>query len=384
MVQGIVSPAFIEAPPITARPGELLDAATVHEGLGWLEPSGIFESYNCLTTDSVPLWPCPAVTLTAPAASAPATATTGGTVPAGTYRAVITAYNSRGETLKSSEVSQVTTGATSTVTWSWLAVAGASGYKVYVTNGAPGTENSYVTIVGQPNTFTVMTSYPWVGAQPGTPPTANGAIVPQTKNFGAPGWIDGIRFAVYAGSKCKMTDAAHSKSEVEAAFLAAESVGVARALMTNRLVGGSGFPATLDLSGAGNVNPAEGLALLENWAADNYAGVPTIHVGRGIGTLLFAQRSLVRDGNVFMSQQGSKVASDGGYGNPNLAPGGANAAAGFSWMYATGEVVVARGDMISQVTIDQVTNDVVVLVERPYVAAVDCFSVAVKVTTDLS
>jgi hypothetical protein len=53
-------------------------------------------------------------------------------------------------------------------------------------------------------------------------------------------------------------------------------------------------------------------------------------------------------------------------------------------MYATGEVVVARGDMISQVTIDQVTNDVVVLVERPYVAAVDCFSVAVKVTTDLS
>jgi hypothetical protein len=383
MTTGTLTPTRIDVPPITARPGELLDVATVHEGLGWLDPSGIAESYNCLFTDSVAAWPCPATMLGAPVQTASSTATTGGTIPAGTYRFVVTAVNGRGETLKSNEISQVTTGTTSRVTVNWNTLSGATGYRIYGTNGASGTQNAYYEASGAAVSL-VLSAWPGAGVQSGTPPTTSTATVSVTKTFKVPGWMDGVRFAVYGGAKCKPvgSELGHSLSEVERAFLANESVGVERALMTQRLVGGGTFPATTDLTpGATSLTPAEGLALLENYAAGMYAGVPTIHVSRGVGSLLFTQQAIERNGAQFFTKQGSKVASGGGYGNTNLGPGGTPAAAGTSWMYATGEVVIARGDMISAASLDQATNEPVVLAERAYVAAVDCFVAAVKTAT---
>lgn len=75
-----------------------------------------------------------------------ATATTGGTLAAGTYRYQVSAIIARsGETVACSEVSQTTTGSTSTVTLSFTTPTGQDGaspigYKVYRTNGATGTE----------------------------------------------------------------------------------------------------------------------------------------------------------------------------------------------------------------------------------------------------
>lgn len=66
-----------------------------------------------------------------PIQSASTTSTTGGTLAAGTYYYVITATNAAGETLPSNEVSQVTTGATSSNTINWTAVTGATGYKIF-------------------------------------------------------------------------------------------------------------------------------------------------------------------------------------------------------------------------------------------------------------
>src|SRR2546421_3538943 len=69
-----------------------------------------------------------------PAAPATATAATGGTVAAGTYQVVITYTNASGETLPSNVSSQVTAGATSTLTiTSPGAQAGATGWYAYVT-----------------------------------------------------------------------------------------------------------------------------------------------------------------------------------------------------------------------------------------------------------
>jgi hypothetical protein len=86
--------------------------------------------------------------LSAPVQSALATATTGGTIAAGTYRYVLTATNANGETNASNEQTIVTTGATSTVTVTWTAVSGATGYKLYKTaaGGATGTELLYKTV----------------------------------------------------------------------------------------------------------------------------------------------------------------------------------------------------------------------------------------------
>jgi hypothetical protein len=86
--------------------------------------------------------------LAPPVQAALATATTGGTITAGTYRYVVTALNAAGETIASNEQTIVTTGATSTVTVTWGAVTGATGYKLYKTaaGGATGTELLYKTV----------------------------------------------------------------------------------------------------------------------------------------------------------------------------------------------------------------------------------------------
>jgi hypothetical protein len=68
-----------------------------------------------------------------------ATATTGGTVAAATYYFQVAYVDYNGESEASAEVSQATTGSTSTVTLAWAAVAGALYYKVYASTGT-GTE----------------------------------------------------------------------------------------------------------------------------------------------------------------------------------------------------------------------------------------------------
>lgn len=86
--------------------------------------------------------------LAPPVQAALATATTGGTITAGTYKYILTAINANGETTQSNEQTIVTTGSTSTVTVTWGAVTGATGYKLYKTaaGGATGTELLYKTV----------------------------------------------------------------------------------------------------------------------------------------------------------------------------------------------------------------------------------------------
>jgi len=265
MTTQIVRPARITIPPITARPGELLDIATVHEGLEWLDPTDMAESFNCVNTGAVTTFPCP------------------------------------------------------------------------------------------------------------TPPA--------TKVFDrASTWIDGIRFVVYTGYLCKGPGFLMSEAEsnLQTVFTAQESVGVEQAVMTSIL---SEAGATDLTPAAGAVSPAVGLALLEGHAATKYAGVPTIHAPRSIGSLLAGTGAgITLEGSKFYTKQGSKLASGGGYELPaNASPAGAAPAVGELWMYATGEVVLARSDTIFQSGLNQTTNDQIALLERMYVAAVDCYRAGVRV-----
>ncbi len=110
-----------------------------------------------------------------PVQSALATATTGGTITAGTYRYAVTAINAVGETLISNEQTIVTTGSTSTVTVTWTAVTAATGYNLYKTTagGGAGTELKYKT-VGLVTTD--IDTAP--GAPSGAIPTSNTAFNP--------------------------------------------------------------------------------------------------------------------------------------------------------------------------------------------------------------
>jgi hypothetical protein len=49
-------------------------------------------------------------------------------------------------------------------------------------------------------------------------------------------------------------------------------------------------------------------------------------------------------------------------------------------MYASGEVAIARGEIVAKEALNQTTNDDLTLVERPYVVALDCYKSAVRVT----
>jgi hypothetical protein len=118
-----------------------------------------------------------------PVQSALATATTGGTITAGTYRYVVTAINASGETTASNEQTITTTGATSTVTVTWVAVTGATGYKLYKTaaGGGTGTELLYKT-VGLVTTDVDTTPGTPTGAFPSTNTASNsGVYVAPTK-----------------------------------------------------------------------------------------------------------------------------------------------------------------------------------------------------------
>lgn len=115
---------------------------------------------------------------TPPAAPTLATATTGGTVLAGTYGAAVSYVNAAGETLASAPASITTTGTTSTLTVSSpVAVAGATGWYAYVTQ-VGGTTYTRQQTAGSPTaigTNLVITA----------PPTSGGAAAPTANGTGA-------------------------------------------------------------------------------------------------------------------------------------------------------------------------------------------------------
>lgn len=383
MTAELIRPRSVTVPDVTPLKGTLLQTVTVKEGLTWPEVAGVFDSYNCLSMEAAAVFPCPPNVLSAPTQAASGTATTGGTLAAGTYRAVITAINDRGETVKSNEISQVTTGSTSTVTFNWGNLTGETGYRVYVTNGAAGSQAQYVQVAANTTSY-VMTAYPPAGAVAATPPTSNSAVVSVSKTWGLPSWANAFRFAVYGGINCKMNDIDADSGRLEKAFANRESVAVARAIMQTRFIAGAGgdanWAAATDLTPAGGaVDPTVGLAILEGDAATKYAGVPTIHAPRSIGLLLFRNGGAEVVGDRYFSAQGSKIASDGGYENPNNSPTNTAAPAGEKWMYASGEVVVGRSELIVRGELNRENNENTVLVERLYVAAIDCYTAAVRV-----
>jgi hypothetical protein len=137
----------------------------------------------------------------------------------------------------------------------------------------------------------------------------------------------------------------------------------------------------VDITPAGGaVSPVVGVALLEGFMADTYIGVPTLHMPRTIASIFAGSDRIVEVGSEFLTKMGSKVAAGAGYDFPNNGPTGAAAAVGEKWLYATGEVLVVPGDMVEAEAPAMVENDYLLMAERPYMAALDCSTVAVRVT----
>ena len=114
-----------------------------------------------------------------------ATASTGGTLVAATYYYRVSAINAYGETVASVETSQIVGAGTSTntVTVNWLAIVGATGYKVY--GRTTGAELLIATVTGQ-----AIVTYVDTGALvPAGALPVNTANPPQTIEVSVPYWI---------------------------------------------------------------------------------------------------------------------------------------------------------------------------------------------------
>jgi hypothetical protein len=240
----VIQPTRFDAPVVEGRRGELLDVARVLDGGAWLDPTGLFSTFNCLRPSAVN-WVCP-------------------------------------------------------------------------------------------------------------PTGAKSFVNP-------PSWVDGVKFFAYLGATCKAVGYSQdeAESEVGRVFDLNESYIVEQrfgALVLNVA------PAVI----AGNFTPLNALALLEQHAADNYAGVPTIHMSRAIASLLTSNGNLVvKDDGSLRTKLGSKVAAGGGYNSTK--------------MYATGEVTVVRGDRHLNQVFNQTTNEVGTLAERVYIVSGDCYAAQIGV-----
>lgn len=130
--------------------------------------------------------------LEAPAAPVLATATTGGTVLAGTYNVVISYVDATGETLPSGATAQVTTGTTSTLTVDHpAAFRTATGWYAYVSSlAAPGVLTRQQT-AGSPTAIGTNLTL-------SAPPTTSGAVplTVETANGGRP--VTSITSALFA------------------------------------------------------------------------------------------------------------------------------------------------------------------------------------------
>lgn len=218
---------------------------------------------------------------------------------------------------------------------------------------------------------------------------------PNTKSLSqGAGWQDGLRFAAYGGVVCRAVglDQDEMRAGVSRAFDVGESTAVEKALMKYRFVASNGaaaerpgvWAAPVDITPAGGaVRPAVGIALLEEYAGSVYVGAPTLHVPRSIASIVLGVNGAEYVGNVLETRSGSKIAAGAGYAFPNTSPTGAAAAAGERWVYATGEVWVGQGPPeLHGPVLNQSTNDVVMLAERGYVVAVDCFTAAIRVIVE--
>jgi hypothetical protein len=136
--------------------------------------------------------------LAAPVAATIATAATGGTLAAGAKFYVVTATNALGETIKSNEKTITTTGTTSTVTLTWGAVAGATGYKIY-RGTATGVENVYYS-VGAVTTFTDTGAASTAGTPPGANTTGLTSPVQSAPTVASPGITTAASVGVFTDS----------------------------------------------------------------------------------------------------------------------------------------------------------------------------------------
>lgn len=204
---------------------------------------------------------------------------------------------------------------------------------------------------------------------------AAAVCAPNTKTFDQQTtWAYPFVVTAYGGVQCESVGGLGQEDAIRKAFASGESTAVEAGLMDVLFTAPAApYSAPTDLTPAGGaVKPAVGVAILEGWMGTRYLGEPIIHVPTVIASLLATPKFIEPQGGTFYTPLGSEVVNGPGYDLANASPAGVAAPAGEKWIYATGMVLIHKGDPVEPDTqLDRNDNRVYTLVERPYVVAVD-------------
>lgn len=174
-------------------------------------------------------------------------------------------------------------------------------------------------------------------------------------------------FAVYKGIACDLFDIDRYNRMAREGLEYGEAEAVERYVALNVLDGGTDLTPT-----PGTAVPLHiGLGMLEEWTAENYGGVPLIHADRLTTTDLIHNDLLIRDPVNMRTNQGSLLAN-GAYRVVNNA--------GERWLWATGQIVMFRGQVDNHEAQDREHNRHYALAERPWAIGIECFLVKVLVS----
>lgn len=202
------------------------------------------------------------------------------------------------------------------------------------------------------------------------------------------GLVEGVPFIAYHLYTCHAVGGVLADGAARARRALQLGEGRAAERVVGRQLARSSMAVDLTPTPGTAIHPVAGLALLEEYAGDNYGGVPVLHTRRGAGVLLSSYGLLQRENNRLETKQGVYVSSGAGYAfstpTPNPATPLPTPAAGTDWLYITGQVVVHRSAAIEvgpEMAGSRLSNEFSALAERPYAVTWECFVGAVLVDT---
>jgi hypothetical protein len=194
------------------------------------------------------------------------------------------------------------------------------------------------------------------------------------KEFDQVGITEGITFQVYRGVEYSMFQRADAEPTVREAFGAGEDWAVERAVQ-EQLLNGEAADIT-PVAGTPVTNVKQALGLLQQYAADQYSGLPLLHANR-YGTEVLSGQLELGENWTLTTKQGTPIANGGGYSATG--PGGAAAPDGAFWVYVTGQVNIWRGALEVVPAPALKANRAQALAEATYAASVDSFTAAILV-----
>lgn len=138
----------------------------------------------------------------------------------------------------------------------------------------------------------------------------------------------------------------------------------------------------VDINPTGSLDPVAAIATLEEALGDIVACGGTIHVPYGLLAYLARFNLLILEDGVYYTPSGVKVIA--GHGYPGSGPANIPAVPGEVWVFATGPLVLVRGNVITVPdrlgeAVDRNINNVTVRAERFYAVGFSCVLLAVRV-----